>query len=240
MQYRFSDDGHLVGHSLGNLFIAAMTELTGDFEEALKESSKVLAIKGQVLPATTDDIKLGAIYFDNSIRMGESVIPEIDKQIKEVFLKPANCKPTQDALKSIKNAEIITIGPGSLYTSILPNLLVEGIVDAINNSKAVKVYICNVMTQPGETDTYAVGDHIQTIYDHIGTEIFDYVIINTGSGTKSLLNKYKEEGAFPVKIDRNKIEELNLKIIKGNLLSDNNYMRHDPEKTAKKIFKILE
>ena len=239
MQYRFSDEGHLVGHSFGNLFIAAMTEVTGDFEEAIKESSEVLALKGQVLPATNEDVQLGAVYADNSIRMGESVIPKQDKEIKKVFLKPSSCKPTEDALKSIKQAGVITIGPGSLYTSILPNLLVEGIVEAIQDSNAIKVYICNVMTQPGETTNYTASDHIQTIYDHIGKEIFDYVIINTERGTKSLIDKYREEGAYPVKFDRDKIKAKQIKIIEGNLLSSNKYLRHDPDETAKKILDLL-
>lgn len=239
MQYRFSNEGHLVGHSFGNLFIASMTEVTGDFEKAIKESSKVLALKGQVLPATNENIQLGAIYEDESVKMGESEIPREEKNIKKVFLKPASCHPTEEALTAIKEAEIITVGPGSLYTSILPNLLVEGIAEALKESKALKVYICNVMTQPGETTGYSAGDHVKTIYNHVEDDLFDYIIINNEKGSKKLREKYEEEGSYPVEIDRKQIKKLGLELIEDNLLSSNNYLRHDPENTAKRILELV-
>ncbi len=239
-QYRFKDEGHLSGHSFGNLFIASMTKVLGDFEEAIKESSKVLAIKGQVLPATNEDIHLGAFYEDNSMRMGESIIPLKGKKIDRVFLKPANCKPTENSVKAIKNADIIVIGPGSLYTSILPNLLIEGIADTIKESNAVKVYICNVMTQPGETKNYTAADHVRAIYNHIGKGIFDYIVVNSGVGDRIIQKRYEQEGAYPVKMNMEELKKMNLKVIEKDLLSKTDYIRHDPYHLARVILKIIE
>ena len=235
-QYRFSDEGHLVGHSFGNLFIASMTEVLGDFEEAIKESSKVLAIQGQVLPATNEDIRLGAIYSDGSRQLGESLIPNHGKKIEEVFLDPTECQPTPDTLEAISASDIIVIGPGSLYTSIIPNLLVDGITEAIKESDAEKIYICNVMTQPGETTDYTVSDHISAIKEHVGENIFDYVIVNNEQGSEDLAKRYKEEGAFPVKVDREEIKKEKVKVVEENLLTSKGYIRHDPERLAEVIF----
>ena len=151
MQYRFKEGESLAGHSFGNLFIASMRGVVGDFEKAVKASNKVLAIKGQVLPATNVNIQMGAVYDDGSWIIGESDIPKKEKKIDKVFLKPASCQPTADALTAISEADIITVGPGSLFTSILPNLLVTDIVEQIQQSDAIKIYVCNVMTEPGET-----------------------------------------------------------------------------------------
>ncbi len=239
-QYRFRKEGELSGHSFGNLFIGTMTKVLGDFEAAVKESSKVLAVKGQVLPATNEDIHLGAIYKDNSIKMGESVIPSSHKKIKRVFLKPDNCEPTADSLTAIKKADIIVIGPGSLYTSILPNLLIRGITEAIRDSHAIKIYICNIMTQPGETTGYTATDHIQAIYDHIGEGIFDYIIVNREIVNKKMQKRYKLEGAYPVKVNKKRLTDMGLKIIEEDLLSNEDYARHDPDCLAQVILKIVE
>ena len=237
-QYRFSDEGHLVGHSFGNLFIASMTKVLGDFEEAIKESSKVLAIKGQVLPATNENIRLGAIYSDGTKQLGESLIPTEGKKINEVFLDPASCQPTPDTIEAIRGSDIIVIGPGSLYTSILPNLLVDGITEEIRKTDAVKIYVCNVMTQPGETTDYTASDHIQAIKKHVGENIFDYVIVNKEEGSYSLARRYKEEGAFPVVLDRKKVRKERVKLVEENLLTSKGYIRHDPERLAEVIFKV--
>lgn len=239
-QYRFSSEGHLVGHSFGNLFIASLTEVLGDFEQAIKESSKVLAIRGQVLPSTNEDIHLGAVYNDKTVKIGESVIPDDDKKIKRVFLKPADCQPTEEALKAIQKADIIVIGPGSLYTSIIPNLMVSGIADAIKKSNACKMYICNVMTQPGETTDYSVGDHIQAIRDHSDDQLFDYVVVNNGKGTESLTKKYEKEGAYSVKIDKKEIAKQGIRLVEDDLLCTKTYLRHDPDRLAEIIFHIAE
>jgi uncharacterized cofD-like protein len=237
-QHRFESEGGLEGHSFGNLYIAAMTEVLGDFEEAVRASSKVLAIRGKVLPATNEDIKLGAVYHDQEKRMGESAIPVCDKEIDKVFLYPENASTTPEVRESIRKADVIIIGPGSLYTSILPNLLVKGITEEIKNTDALKLYVCNVMTQPGETDNYTAADHAKAIIDHCGPGIFDYIIVNNRQGTKELQKKYEAEGAYPVKIDHQRLKDLGVKIIEADLLKKNSYLRHDPDELAQLIYEL--
>jgi len=239
-QHRFNTKGNLVGHNFGNLFIASLAEVLGDFEQAVKESSKVLAIRGQVLPATSENIFLGAIYTDQTRGMGESVIPRADKKIERVFLEPDCCQPTSEALKAIREADLIIIGPGSLYTSIIPNLLVKRISRLIKESSALRFYVCNIMTQPGETTDYSVGDHIQAIIKHSFAGLFDYVIVNQEEGPVELMKKYEEEGAFPVMIDRENILKQDIRIIEGKLLTGEGYLRHDPVKLARTIFDVYE
>jgi len=237
-QHRFESEGGLEGHSFGNLYIAAMTEVLGDFEEAVRASSKVLAIRGKVLPATNEDIKMGAIYDDQERRIGESAIPVYDKEISKVFLSPENASTTPEVKASIEKADVIVIGPGSLYTSILPNLLVKGIVDAIRDSNALKLYVCNVMTQPGETDGYTAADHAEAIIDHCGEGVFDYIVVNNQQGSEELRKKYEEEGAYPVEIDRDRLNQLGINIIEADLLKRESYLRHDPEALADLIYKL--
>mgnify|MGYP006294215857 CR=1 FL=1 len=237
-QHRFESEGGLEGHSFGNLYIAAMTEVLGDFEEAVRASSKILAIRGKVLPATNEDIKMGAIYNDQEKRIGESAIPVYDKEINKVFLSPENASTTPEVKESIEKADVIVIGPGSLYTSILPNLLVKGIVEAIRDSEALKLYVCNVMTQPGETDGYTAADHAEAIIDHCGNGVFDYIVVNNQQGSAELRKKYEEEGAYPVEIDRDRINKLGIEIIEADLLKKESYLRHDPEALADLIYKL--
>lgn len=237
-QHRFKAEGGLEGHSFGNLYIAAMSEVLGDFEEAVRASSKVLAIKGKVLPATNEDIKLGAIYQDQEERIGESAIPVYNKKIDKVFLDPENASTTFEVRKSIRKADVIVIGPGSLYTSILPNLLVKGIAEEIKNTTALKLYICNVMTQPGETDNYTAADHAEAIIDHCGKGVFDYIIVNNQKGTKKLRQKYEAEGAYPVKIDHDRLKSLGIEVIEADLLKKNSYLRHDPNALAELIYNL--
>jgi len=237
-QHRFESEGGLEGHSFGNLYIAAMTEVLGDFEEAVRASSKVLAIRGKVLPATNEDIKMGAIYDDQEKRIGESAIPVYDKEISKVFLSPENASTTPEVKASIEKADVIVIGPGSLYTSILPNLLVKGIVEAIRDSDALKLYVCNVMTQPGETDGYTAADHAEAIIDHCGEGVFDYIVVNNQQGSAELRKKYEEEGAYPVEIDRERLNKLGINVIEADLLKRESYLRHDPEALADLIYKL--
>ena len=200
-QHRFEGDSQLSGHSFGNLFIAAMAQVTGDVETALKESSKVLAVKGRVLPASKEFVRLDAIMEDGSVVCGESKIPEAHKKIHRVKLFPEHVEAVQSSLDALRDAEAIVLGPGSLYTSIMPNLLVEGIGDALCRSKAVKIYICNVMTQPGETDGYTASMHVKAILDHAGRNAVDYVIVNSTPVPEDLKKKYAEAGAYPVIVD---------------------------------------
>ncbi len=237
-QYRFHKAGDLRGHSFGNLFIAAMTEVLGDFEEAVEESSKVLAIRGKVLPSTNEKVNLAALYEDGTEIIGESEIPNTEKNIKGVYLKPSNVEITKRAQEALLEADYILVGPGSLYTSLLPNLLVKGMVESINKSKAKKIFITNVMTQPGETTGFTAYDHIKTVYDHVGKDIFDYIIINKNGSDKKLLEKYAEQGAYPVKEDLDKLNKLNIKIVEGKLLQSKDYIRHDPHKLAETLFDL--
>lgn len=238
-QYRFGSQSALEGHSFGNLFITALSEVTKDFGQAIKESSKVLAIRGQVIPVTLKNVNLEARLVDGSKIVGQDQIAHSPKPIEEVFLEPKDSQPTPEVLEAISSADEILIGPGSLYTSIIPNLLVEGIVDQIARSKALKVYICNVMTQPGETDHYSVSDHIAAIIKHTGRNFFDYVLVNTEVPIPALTRKYEQEGAFPVRVDEERINRLGLKVIKGDLFSSRDYLRHDPAKLALAVMKLF-
>lgn len=242
-QYRFKDfkDKDVFnGHSFGNLFITIMSELTGDFEKAIKESSKVLAIRGQVVPVSLEKVSLGAKLKDNTVINGESKISQSKSPIETVFLNPLNIKPTIESIVAIKEADVIIFGPGSLYTSIIPNLLVAGIPEAIKNSKAIKIYVCNIMTQPGETTGYNLFDHVEAVEKHTYPEIFDYVLLNTEEIPQKLLEKYNEEGAIPVLWnDTNHVKNKTFSLIKAKLINTDNYVRHDPAKLARSIIKII-
>ncbi|PKM40875.1 MAG: hypothetical protein CVV03_12335 [Firmicutes bacterium HGW-Firmicutes-8] len=238
-QHRFTNGHGLAGHNMGNLLIAAMTQISGDFEKAIREMSKVLAIRGQVLPATLTDCSLCAELEDGSIIEGESKIPRTGKLIKRVFLKPGDCEPVPEALNAISDADIIILGPGSLYTSVIPNLLVRGMADAINKSAAVTVYVCNIMTQPGETEGYKASDHIRAIHQHAGSGLIDYAIINIEDIPRKLLQKYREEGAVPVRPNLKEIEQMNVIPVKRNLVFETDVVRHDPNKLAESVMELI-
>lgn len=237
-QYRFYKQGDLQGHSFGNLFIAAMTEVLGDFEEAVEESSKVLAIRGKVLPSTNEKVNLGAVYKDGSEMLGESEIPNDKKDIKGVYLKPGSVKINNRAKKALLEADYILVGPGSLYTSLLPNLLIEGMVDSIKKSQAKKIFITNVMTQPGETTGFSAYDHLKAVYDHIEDQIFDFTIVNKNKSIQKLLNKYAQEGAYPVENDIKNLQKLNIKVLEDNLIQTGDFIRHNPQKLAELIIDL--
>ena len=238
-QHRFEGSSELSGHSFGNLFIAAMTQVTGDVETALKESSKVLAVKGQVLPASKEFVRLDAIMEDGTVVCGESHIPEAHKRIHRVKLYPEHAEAVQSSLDAIRNAEAIVLGPGSLYTSVIPNLLVEGIGDAICRSKAVKIYICNVMTQPGETDGYTASMHVKAIMDHAGRNAVDYVIVNSTPVPEDLKQKYAETGAYPVVVDDDVLNQLGVGIIKADLITSKDAIHHDPKKLCDSVMRVV-
>lgn len=238
-QHRFGGAGGLAGHNFGNLYIAAMTEILGDAEQALKESSKVLAVRGRVLPSSNQTIRLVAEMADGSIVVGESQIPLAGKAIKRVYIKPENAPPVASALEAIRDADACILGPGSLYTSVLPNLLVEGVADALRQTQAVKIYICNVMTQPGETDGYSASRHVQAIIDHVGPEVIDYVVVNVQEVAASLQEAYARKGASPVVADVEAIEAMGLKVVRANLISETNLVRHDPVKLSRTIMGMV-
>lgn len=233
-QYRFSKSEELKGHSLGNLMLAALTSITGDFANAISEMSRVLKVHGKVLPAANQIVTLHAQFEDQNIVSGESKIPSYGKRIEKVFISPSDVKPLPETINTIREADIIAIGPGSLYTSILPNLLVEGIKEAIICSKAKKVYICNLMTQAGETSDYTAFDHVHALIDHVGENFLDVVLISNEEIPENVQYLYKQEKASPVKIDIEQLETLNLEVVKKDIsIVHSGAVRHDAMKVAK-------
>ncbi|WP_052098102.1 gluconeogenesis factor YvcK family protein [Paenibacillus stellifer] len=240
MKYRFSSGEGLAGHSLGNLILAALTDISGDFVTAVREINRLFAVRGRVLPAAGEAVVLSAEMEDGSIVTGESKIPEAGGKIRRVFLEPPDVEPLPEALEAIREADAILLGPGSLYTSILPNLLVPKLAEAVVASDAIKMFICNVMTQPGETDYYTVSDHLQAVYDHIGLHLFDYVIVNNGEIPPEVQQKYAEKGASPVELDREAIEDPRYKLIADRLVLFRTYLRHDTEKLSQHIYQLVQ
>lgn len=238
-QHRFGGNSTLSGHSFGNLFIAAMAEVTGDVETALIESSKVLAVKGRVLPASKEHVRLDAIMEDGSVVCGESSIPEAKKRIHRVKLYPEHVEAVQSSLDALREADAIVLGPGSLYTSIMPNLLVEGIGDAICRSKAIKIYVCNVMTQPGETDGYTASMHVKAILDHAGRHAVDYVIVNSTPVPEKVMKECAEKGSYPVKVDEGALNALGVGLIKADLITTKDAIHHDPKKLASIVMRTI-
>lgn len=239
-QFRFSKDSQLQGHNFGNLFLTAMVQLTGDFEKAVKESSKVLAIRGKVIPSTVSNVHLVAEYEDGSITEGEAEIPKTGTKIKRVFLKPNNPAPTAETLESIAEADVIVLGPGSLYTSIIPNLIIREITEAIVASSAFKIYVCNVMTQQGEADGYSASDHVKAIVDHSDRQVINVCLVNDAKVPLEAQGRYKEEGAFPVKADTDKIRNMGYMVVATDLLGVTDYVRHDSAKLTKSLIKLIE
>ena len=236
-QYRFKMGEGLEGHSFGNLFLTALCAITGNMVRAVQESSKVLNIRGRVLPSTLDDMKLAAEMDDGSIVEGESNIPETGKKIKRLFTQPANCKALPEVLKAIKDADLIILGPGSLYTSVIPNLLIKEISAAISKSKAKKIYVCNIMTQPGETTDYTASQHVQAILDHAGySNMFEAVLVNN-SLPEDLSPDYQKANSYPVLVDIDEIKKKNINVVSTRLYEENDqkYVRHSPARLARAI-----
>jgi uncharacterized cofD-like protein len=239
LQYRFEDVPSVEGHSLGNLFIAALTEITGDFERAVKETSKVLAIRGRVLPATLDHVGVCARLVDGSVVRGETGVSHTDGRIQEVFLDPGSPTALPEAVGAILEADLIVIGPGSTYTSLVPNLLVRGVADALRATSAIRVFVCNVMTQPGETDRLTrASDQVRALMDHAGGKVFDYVLINEAVPSSEVLKRYARVGAAIVKPDAEEVGRLGLIPICGDLISQDDYARHDPTKLAQAVLHL--
>lgn len=245
MQYRFPE-GALKGQSFGNLFIAAMTGLYDNFETAVYKMSQIFAITGKVLPVTMDDINLVAEMEDGSTIVGESNIPKEAKKknikIKKMRLDKKDVKPLEEVINSIENADAIVIGPGSLYTSILPNLLVEDVIDALSKTKAPKIYVCNIMTQPGETDGKNVLDHVKVLIEHAGKNFIDYVVTNNDQLPSGVFERYAKDGAELVLLDNYQKEELNrmgITYVEQKLIEiKNGYIRHDAELVSSSVLKI--
>lgn len=240
-QFRFEEGSELAGHSFGNLFITVMTRLTGDFEKAVRETSKVLALRGQVIPSTLENVALVAKYQDGTITEGEYNIPRAHKVIQKVYLNPISPQAAPEAVKAIKEAEIIVLGPGSLYTSIIPNLLIKEITDSIVASRAIKAYVCNVMTQPGETDGFTASMHVKNLVEHSHPRIIDYCLINIGKIPSEIQKRYDNEQAYLVANDKKAIHGMGYRVIEEDTVSINDTLvRHDTMKLAKLILSLIE
>lgn len=237
-QYRFNEGDGLTGHSFGNLFIAAMCGIAGDFDRAIKESSRVLAITGRVLPSTLANVALEATLADGMLVKGETQISKSKLPIRRLRIVPEHCHALPEALEAILAADMIVIGPGSLFTSIMPNLLIPGISEAIGRSKAMKLFICNIMTQPGETTGMAASDHVRTVLEATEWRLFDRALINIGQPNR-LLPLYERGGAFQVMPDLDRVITYGIKPITGNFISESHQVRHDVKKLGQAIMKIL-
>ncbi|MDY5409740.1 gluconeogenesis factor YvcK family protein [Veillonella caviae] len=239
-RYRFEGNNELSGHSFGNLFITALAQVyDGDVEEALEAASKLLRVRGRVIPSSTELIKLSAEMMDGSIVDGESNIPHSGKLIRRVFSTPTNPKPEGAALQAIDEADVIILGPGSLYTSIIPNLLTDKIADHVRASKANKIYIANVMTQPGETSGYSLADHVQAIIDHSGVGIIDTVLANDGPLPIQMVEQYSAVGSEPVVIDSKRLKEMGIRTVRATLISADKPAIHDPDRLGKVLMDIV-
>ena len=237
-QHRF-DRGSLKGHSFGNLLIGALTEMLGDFEKGVQEASKVLAIRGKVLPSTLEQVELCARFRDGETVCGESKIAADPRSIESVFLKPRQPAALPAVCEAIEQADMIIIGPGSLYTSVLPNLLIPEIAERIRKRKVPCVYVVNIMTQPGESDGYKASDHLAAIEAHLGKGMIDAVVVNTERIPEGSLRNYLKDGAEPVKADKVVLERMGYQVITGSLVEKNHeesWIRHDHDKLASLLF----
>lgn len=236
-QYRFPGGRGLAGHSFGNLFLTALTNVTGDFPEAVRVSAQVLAIRGRIFPATTQNVTLEAELEDGTMIAGETKISKSTKPIRRVHLVPRRVRPVPEVLAAIREADLILLGPGSLYTSIIPNLLVDEIVEVIVHSRATRVYIANLMTQPGETQHYSVADHVRAIYEHTRPGLFDFAVVNRKPVTRRLLGRYREQGAEPVDPSFDELDLMGLKYVTGDLVQEGAVVRHDQARLTDLLLK---
>ncbi len=244
LNYRFTE-GSLEGQSFGNLFLAAMCGISSNFEEAVKRVSDVLKVTGRVLPVTLEDVNLKATYADGNVLVGESIIPKYAKknntQINRIEIVPGEAKPLDDVITAISEADAVVIGPGSLYTSILPNLLINGVADAVKNTRAIKIFICNLMTQPGETTGMSAYEHIMALYEHVGDLNINYCLANNLKVQHEFLKPYLEDGATEIVIDEDRIKQLGIEVVYGNFVSlQKSLLRHDCKNLAKTIMSCVD
>jgi len=236
--YRFASGHGLRGHSLGNLLLAALTHLTHDFAKAVRLSSEVLAIRGEIFPATLSDVRLKAVRTDGVVIHGERSITKTRVPIRRLYIVPSRCRPLPETLEAIRDADLITFGPGSLYTSLVPNLLVHGIPQQIARSRAVKVLVCNLMTQPGESRGYSAADHVRALHQHAGRKLFDHIILNQRPLSPALLKRYAVERAEPVRLDLDAVRELGVKPLCADLLIEDHVARHDSRHLAQLLLSL--
>jgi len=237
-QYRFPAGRGLKGHSFGNLFLTALSHITGDFARAVRVSSEVLAIAGRIYPSTAANVSLEATLDDGSKVVGETKISKSRTRIRSVALRPGGGRPLRETLEAIAQADLITLGPGSLYTSVIPNLLVEGIPAAIRRSAATKVYVVNLMWQPGETIGFTASDHVRAILDHAGRDLLDCVVVNTRPIDTALKKKYARQKAQPVVIDLDRLRGMGLWVVEADLAGKETKVRHDPAALAGTVIEL--
>jgi uncharacterized cofD-like protein len=237
-RFRFNSEGGLHNHSFGNLFLTAMAGITSDFAEAVRLTSEVLAIKGVIYPSTNSNVQLRAELENGSWVDGETRITASQQRIRRVQLDPSDAHPPPGALDAIDSADVITIGPGSLYTSLIPNMLVNDVIGAVRASSATKIYIQNIMTQPGETDRYSAADHVEALAQHCSGILFPNILLSSGRPSSEILGKYSAENAALVNIDRNRLRSLNLNLVERDLLAEDRKIRHDPDRLAQAVFEM--
>jgi uncharacterized cofD-like protein len=236
--YRFKSGLGLRGHSFGNLFLAALTDITRDFAKAVRLSSEILAVRGQIFPSTLSDVHLQARLVDGRMLYGESRITKTHVPIRKLYITPNRCRPLPEAVDAIKTADLITAGPGSLYTSLIPNLLVQGISEQMSKSHALRLYIGNLMTQPGETRRYTAADHVRALHEHAGHAVFDGVILNKSKYSKAMRRRYAAQHAEPVVNDLEKIREMGVRPIMADLLAEDHVARHDSSRLARLLLNL--
>src|SRR6202140_2363981 len=249
--YRFATgESSLAGHSLGNLLLTALTDITGGFDHAILAASEVLAIRGDIYPSTLDDVRLRATLADGTELIGEVAIsgsllaerrkkPRPHARIVHLSIDPADAKPTDGALAALAAADLILIGPGSLYTSVLPNLLIKPVAEALRQAKALRVYVCNVMTQPGETEGYSAEEHLSAIIEHAGL-VVDVMILNGRRPSDTILESYQKENQFPVQFDINAIRELGVTPFFGDIIAEGDFVRHNSAALAETVFRLYD
>lgn len=243
LQYRFTD-GRLKNQSFGNLFLAAMDGISGNFEEAVRKMSSVLAVTGKVIPVTLENVVLKAKLKNGVVVEGESNIPEAatlyESPIEKVFIDPKDAKALKETVEAIRDADAIILGPGSLYTSVIPNLLVKDIASALQKTKALKLYVSNIMTQPGETDGFSVSDHIKAISKHVHGKVVDYTVVNLGGIDENLKGKYFEKTSELVEIDEKELSKIGVGIVKGDFIKiKDGLVRHDSDKLASILIETI-
>jgi len=237
-QYRFSSGEGLEGHSFGNLFVAALSAITGDFAQAVQMSSQILATRGRIYPATNSNVTLAALMDDGTLVRGETNITASKSRIIELRLEPADARPMPETLDAIAAADLLTVGPGSLYTSLITNLLVRGVPEALHAAKATRVYICNLMTQANESIGLTASQHIAKIFDHAGGRIFDYALVNTSPVSPGLVARYAAEGQQQIEADLDRIEALGVKAVPGNFVFEGEVLRHDYDRITNALLRL--
>ncbi len=240
-QYRFRGNGGVGGHSFGNLFLAALSEMTGDFSEAVRISSEILASKGRIYPASISDVRIGAELADGTVIHGETSVGTVGRRITRLFVEPADCQPHPEAIAAIESADLITVGPGSLFTSLLPPLMVRGIADAISQAKGLKIFICNLMTQPGETDGLTARRHLEIVREYLPRLHFDRIIVNKTPITSEQSEKYAQDGAEQIGVhgSMSNTEIDGTRVLHEDILARGDLVRHDAKKLAAILMKTV-